>query len=119
MKISLNWLKSYIDTSLKAEEIANILTHIGLEVEGMEQIESIRGGLEGLVIGKVLTCEQHPNADKLHVTTVDLGQGEPLQIVCGAPNVAAGKKVVVATIPCSTLPAKPKDSKSKRAKSVA
>lgn len=98
MKISLNWLKSYIDTSLKAEEIANILTHIGLEVEGMEQIESIRGGLEGLVIGKVLTCEQHPNADKLHVTTVDLGQEEPLQIVCGAPNVAAGKKVVVATI---------------------
>lgn len=98
MKISLNWLKSYIDTSLKAEEIANILTHIGLEVEGMEQIESIRGGLEGLVIGKVLTCEQHPNADKLHVTTVDLGQGEPLQIVCGAPNVAAGEKVVVATI---------------------
>lgn len=98
MKISLNWLKSYIDTSLKEEEIANILTHIGLEVEGMEQIESIRGGLEGLVIGKVLTCEQHPNADKLHVTTVDLGQGEPLQIVCGAPNVAAGKKVVVATI---------------------
>lgn len=98
MKISLNWLKSYIDTSLKAEEIANILTHIGLEVEGMEQIESIRGGLEGLVIGKVLTCEQHPNADKLHVTTVDLGQDEPLQIVCGAPNVAAGKKVVVATI---------------------
>ena len=98
MKISLNWLKSYIDTSLKAEEIANILTHIGLEVEGLEQIESIRGGLEGLVIGKVLTCEQHPNADKLHVTTVDLGQGEPLQIVCGAPNVAAGKKVVVATI---------------------
>lgn len=98
MKISLNWLKSYIDTSLKAEEIANILTHIGLEVEGLEQIESIRGGLEGLVIGKVLTCEQHPNADKLHVTTVDLGQGEPLQIVCGAPNVAAGGKVVVATI---------------------
>lgn len=98
MKISLNWLKSYIDTSLKAEEIANILTHIGLEVEGMEQIESIRGGLEGLVIGKVLTCEQHPNADKLHVTTVDLGQEEPLQIVCGATNVAAGKKVVVATI---------------------
>lgn len=98
MKISLNWLKSYIDTSLKAEEIANILTHIGLEVEGMEQIESIRGGLEGLVIGKVLTCEQHPNADKLHVTTVDLGLDEPLQIVCGAPNVAAGKKVVVATI---------------------
>ena len=98
MKISLNWLKSYIDPSLKAEEIANILTHIGLEVEGMEQIESIRGGLEGLVIGKVLTCEQPPNADKLHVTTVDLGQGEPLQIVCGAPNVAAGKKVVVATI---------------------
>lgn len=98
MKISLNWLKSYIDTSLKADEIANILTHIGLEVEGMEQIESIRGGLEGLVVGKVLTCEQHPNADKLHLTTVDIGQGNPLQIVCGAPNVAAGEKVVVATI---------------------
>lgn len=98
MKISLNWLKSYIDTSLKADEIANILTHIGLEVEGMEQIESIRGGLEGLVVGKVLTCEQHPNADKLHLTTVDIGQGDPLQIVCGAPNVAAGEKVVVATI---------------------
>ena len=98
MKISLNWLKSYIDTSLKAEEIANILTHIGLEVEGMEQIESIRGGLEGLVIGKVLTCEQHPNADKLHVTTVDLGQGNPCRSFAVLRMSLRGKKVVVATI---------------------
>ena len=98
MKISLNWLKSYIETSLPAEEIAKILTDIGLEVEGLEQIETVRGGLSGLVVGEVLTCEKHPDADKLHVTTVDLGDGVPTQIVCGAPNVAAGQKVVVATI---------------------
>ena len=98
MKISLNWLKSYIETSLPAEEIAKILTDIGLEVEGLEQIETVRGGLSGLVVGEVLTCEKHPDADKLHVTTVDLGDGAPTQIVCGAPNVAAGQKVVVATI---------------------
>ena len=93
MKISLNWLKSYIETSLPAEEIAKILTDIGLEVEGLEQIETVRGGLSGLVVGEVLTCEKHPDADKLHVTTVDLGDGAPTQIVCGAPNVAAGQKV--------------------------
>lgn len=98
MKISLNWLKSYIETSLSAEEIAKILTDIGLEVEGLEQIETVRGGLSGLVVGEVLTCEKHPDADKLHVTTVDLGDGASTQIVCGAPNVAAGQKVVVATI---------------------
>ena len=77
MKISLNWLKTYIKTDLPAEEIARILTGIGLEVEALEKIESIRGGLAGLVVGEVLTCEKHPDADKLHVTTVDLGDGVP------------------------------------------
>ena len=104
MKISLNWLKTYIKTDLPAEEIARILTGIGLEVEALEKIESIRGGLAGLVVGEVLTCEKHPDADKLHVTTVDLGDGVPTQIVCGAPNVAAGEKVVVATINSTLYP---------------
>ena len=104
MKISLNWLKTYIKTDLPAEEIARILTGIGLEVESLEKIESIRGGLAGLVVGEVLTCEKHPDADKLHVTTVDLGDGVPTQIVCGAPNVAAGQKVVVATINTTLYP---------------
>lgn len=104
MKISLNWLKTYIKTDLPAEEIAQILTGIGLEVEALEKIESIRGGLAGLVVGEVLTCEKHPDADKLHVTTVDLGDGVPTQIVCGAPNVAAGQKVVVATINTTLYP---------------
>ena len=104
MKISLNWLKTYIKTDLPAEEIARILTGIGLEVEALEKIESIRGGLAGLVVGEVLTCEKHPDADKLHVTTVDLGDGVPTQIVCGAPNVAAGQKVVVATINTTLYP---------------
>ena len=104
MKISLNWLKTYIKTDLPAEEIARILTGIGLEVEALEKIESIRGGLAGLVVGKVLTCEKHPDADKLHVTTVDLGDGVPTQIVCGAPNVATGEKVVVATINSTLYP---------------
>ncbi len=98
MNISYNWLKKYIDIDMSAEEIAETLTSIGLEVGSVEQSQSIRGGLEGLVVGKVLTCEQHPNADKLHVTTVDVGLEAPLDIVCGAPNVAAGQKVVVATI---------------------
>ena len=96
MKISLNWLKAYIKTNLNAEQISRTLTQIGLEVEGFEKAESIRGGLAGLVVGEVLTCDKHPDADKLHVTTVDLGDGQPTQIVCGAPNVAAGQKVVVA-----------------------
>ena len=92
MKISLNWLKTYIKTDLPAEEIARILTGIGLEVEALEKIESIRGGLAGLVIGEVLTCEKHPDADKLHVTTVDLGDGVPTQIVCGAPERRCRRK---------------------------
>ena len=98
MKISYNWLKDYIKTDLPANEIAKILTNTGLEVEGMERFESVKGGLEGLVIGKVTSCKKHPNADKLSVTTVDVGTGEDLAIVCGAPNVAKGQKVVVATI---------------------
>lgn len=98
MKISLNWLKEYLKIDLDVEEICQILTSIGLEVAGYEQIESIKGGLKGLVIGEVKTCEAHPDSDHLHITTVDLGDGRQTPIVCGAPNVAAGQKVVVATI---------------------
>ena len=98
MNISYNWLKEFVDFDLKPLELADALTSIGLEVGGVEEIQSIKGGLEGLVIGEVLTCEPHPNSDHMHVTTVNLGNGDPVQIVCGAPNVAAGQKVVVATI---------------------
>ena len=99
MRISYNWLKQFIKTDLKSEEISEILTDVGLEVEGVDRFESLKGGLEGVVIGHVLTCEKHPDADKLKITTVDLGDGNPpVQIVCGAPNVAAGQKVPVATI---------------------
>ena len=98
MNISYNWLKEYIDFRLSPEELADALTSIGLEVGTVEEVESIRGGLRGIVIGKVLTCVAHPNSDHLHITTVDLGNGEPTQIVCGAPNVAAGQTVVVATV---------------------
>lgn len=98
MNISLNWLKDYLKTDLDVEEICTILTSIGLEVGGYEKFESIRGGLKGLVIGEVKTCVAHPDSDHLHVTTVDLGDGNLTPIVCGAPNVAAGQKVVVATI---------------------
>jgi phenylalanyl-tRNA synthetase beta chain len=99
MRISFNWLKQFIKTELKSEEIADILTDLGLEVEGVDTFESLKGGLQGVVIGHVLTCEKHPDADKLKITTVDLGDGNtPVQIVCGAPNVAAGQKVPVATI---------------------
>ncbi len=99
MRISYNWLKQFIKTDLKAEEISEVLTDLGLEVEGVDKFESLKGGLQGVVIGHVLTCVQHSNADKLKVTTVDLGNGEaPVQIVCGAPNVGVGQKVPVATI---------------------
>lgn len=98
MKISYNWLKQYLNIDKSAEEVSKILTNTGLEVEGLQKVESVPGGLEGVVIGKVLTCEKHPNADKLSVTTVDVGNGDPVQIVCGAPNVAAGQTVPVATI---------------------
>ena len=98
MNISYNWLKEYVDFDLTPEEVAAALTSIGLETGSVEEVQTIKGGLEGLVIGEVLTCEPHPNSDHMHVTTVNLGQGEPVQIVCGAPNVAAGQKVVVATL---------------------
>lgn len=98
MNISYNWLKKFIDFDLSPLELADALTSIGLEVGGVEEIQAIKGGLEGLVIGEVLTCEPHPNSDHMHVTNVNLGTGEPVQIVCGAPNVAAGQKVIVATI---------------------
>lgn len=98
MDISYKWLKRYIDFDLSPRELAATLTSLGLECDTVEEVESIRGGLRGVVIGKVLTCEDHPDSDHLHVTTVDLGNGEPTQIVCGAPNVAAGQTVVVATV---------------------
>ncbi len=98
MNISYKWLKDYIDTDLLPHELENILTQIGLEVGSIDEVESVKGGLRGLVIGKVVTCEKHPNSDHLSKTTVDVGNGDLLPIVCGAPNVAAGQKVVVATI---------------------
>ena len=98
MKISYKWLKELLSFDLPAAETSDFLTNCGLEVEGIETFEKVRGGLKGLVIGEVLTCEPHPNSDHLHVTTVNVGAEEPLHIVCGAPNVAAGQKVVVATI---------------------
>ncbi len=98
MKISNNWLKEFIKTVLKTEKVGEYLTDIGLEVEGIEKYESIRGSLEGIVVGKVLTCEKHPNADKLKLTTVDTGNGNILHIVCGAPNVEAGQTVPVAVV---------------------
>ena len=98
MNISYNWLKEYVNFDLTPDEVAAALTSIGLETGGVEEVQTIKGGLEGLVIGEVLTCTEHPNSDHLHITTVNLGDGEPTQIVCGAPNVAAGQKVVVATL---------------------
>ena len=98
MKISLNWLKDYIDLPESTEDIAHMLTMSGLEVEGIENVEAIKGGLKGIVIGEVLECSKHPNADTLSTTLVDIGEGQTLPIVCGAPNVAKGQKVVVATV---------------------
>jgi len=97
MKLSYNWLKDYIEMDVDPLELSAILTDIGLEVEGFEEFQSVKGGLEGVVIGEVLTCEKHANADKLSVTTVDVG-GKILPIVCGAPNVAKGQKVLVAVV---------------------
>jgi len=93
MKISYNWLKQYINLDVDPETLSTIFTDIGLEVEGLEKYQSVQGGLEGIVIGEVITCEQHSNADKLSVTTVNIGSDSLLPIVCGAPNVAAGQKV--------------------------
>jgi phenylalanyl-tRNA synthetase beta chain len=98
MLISYDWLKEFVDVDISAAECAKVLTSIGLENGPVEMVESIRGGLEGLVVGEVLTCIPHPNSDHLHLTTVTIGGPEVLQIVCGAPNVAAGQKVIVATV---------------------
>jgi len=116
MKVSLNWLKEYVEVTESKEEVSDILTNIGLEVEGMEIFESIKGSLAGLVIGEVLTCQKHPNANKLSVTTVNVGREAPLQIVCGAPNVAAGQKVVVATIGTMLYPSDGEGFKIKKGK---
>jgi len=98
MNLSYNWLKKYIDLDVSPAKLETLLTDCGLEVEKMEQVQSVKGGLEGVVIGKVLSCEKHPNADTLSITTVDIGNGNVLPIVCGAPNVAAGQMVPVATV---------------------
>ncbi len=100
MNVSYKWLKEYVDFDMTAEEVGKALTSMGLEVEAVEEVQSIKGGLQGLVVGQVLTCEPHPNSDHMHVTTVDEGNGVVEQIVCGAPNVAAGQKVIVAQLGC-------------------
>ncbi|WP_046757532.1 phenylalanine--tRNA ligase subunit beta [Kordia jejudonensis] len=116
MKISYNWVKQFIQLDWDAEQTGELLTDLGLEIEGIEKYESVQGGLEGIVVGHVLTCVQHPNADRLKVTTVDLGTGEPVQIVCGAPNVAAGQKVPVATVGTTLYDAEGKGFKIKKGK---
>jgi phenylalanyl-tRNA synthetase beta chain len=116
MKVSYNWLKQYINTTLSPEKMSEILTDTGLEVEGIEKIEAVKGGLEGVFVGEVLSCEKHPDADKLQVTTVNIGKSENLQIVCGAPNVAAGQKVIVATVGCTLYPSPEEPFKIKAAK---
>ncbi len=116
MKIAYNWLKQFIKTDWEAEKTGELLTNLGLEVEGIETIESVKGSLKGIVVGEVLTCIKHPNADKLSLATVDLGDGEPVQIVCGAPNVAVGQKVPVATIGTILYDENGKDFKIKKGK---
>src|SRR4029079_18603790 len=104
MTISYNWLSEYLPEKIDPARLSQILTSVGLEVEKMETFEEVKGGLKGLIIGEVLQAEQHPNADKLKLTRVNIGNGEPLQIVCGAPNVAVGQKVVVATVGTTIYP---------------
>lgn len=116
MKISYNWLKNYVKTELSPEEAGKLLTGCGLEVESIEKTESVKGGLQGMVIGEVKTKEKHPDADKLSLTTVDIGSGELLNIVCGAPNVAAGQKVVVATVGAKLYPVKGEPFEIKKSK---
>ena len=116
MKISINRLKQYISLTESPEEIAALLTRSGLEVEAVEEFVSVPGGLEGIVIGEVLTCEKHPDADKLSITTVDIGLETPSQIVCGASNVAAGQKVVVATVGAKLFPTNGEPFEIKKAK---
>lgn len=116
MKISYNWLKEYVNIDLPADEVARILTDTGLEVEGLEKVEAVKGGLKGVVVGEVVECERHPDADRLNVTKVNVGGKELLNIVCGAPNVAVGQKVVVATVGCTLYPDPEKPFKIKRSK---
>ena len=116
MKVSYKWLKNYVKTSFSPEKLSEILTDTGLEVEGLEKVEAVKGGLEGVVIGEVLTCVPHENADRLNVTTVDVGDEAPVQIVCGAPNVAAGQKVVVAKVGSTLYPSPDEPFKIKKAK---
>ncbi len=116
MTISYNWLHEYLPVTIEAEKLSRILTSIGLEVESMDAYEEVKGGLKGVVIGQVLTCTKHPDADKLSLTTVNIGSGEPLQIVCGAPNVAAGQKVAVATIGTTIYPTTGEPLTMKKAK---
>lgn len=116
MKIAYNWLKQYIHTDIAPQEMSTILTDTGLEVESLEKIEAVKGGLEGVVVGEVLTCIPHPDADKLKLTTVNIGKEENLQIVCGAPNVAAGQKVIVATVGATIFPTPDEPLKIKKAK---
>src|SRR5258705_13596542 len=116
MKISYRWLQQYIDITESPEELGQVLTSTGLEVESIEPFETVKGGLKGLVIGEVLTCVKHPNADKLSLTTVDVGTGTTLHIVCGAPNVAAGQKVVVATVGAMLFPTQGEPFEIKKSK---
>ncbi|HSR61383.1 MAG TPA: phenylalanine--tRNA ligase subunit beta, partial [Robiginitalea sp.] len=116
MKISYNWLKQFLEIDWPAEQAAELLTDLGLEVEGITEFESVKGGLEGVVVGKVLSCEKHPTADKLSLCRVDIGQGEAVQIVCGAPNVAAGQSVPVATIGTTLYPTEGEPWKVKKGK---
>ena len=104
MTISYNWLCSYLPKTIQPEVLSTILTSIGLEVESLVKYQEVKGGLEGLVVGEVLSCEKHPDADKLKLTLVNVGTDAPLHIVCGAPNVAVGQKVIVAPIGCTIYP---------------
>ena len=104
MNISYNWLKEFLKIDLELDRISEILTGIGLEVEGVSKYQQFKGGLKGLVVGKVLTCIKHPNADRLKLTTVDIGQEIPLQIVCGAPNINKNQTVIVATVGTTLYP---------------
>ena len=116
MKISYNWIKQYVNTEWSPEKTSELLTDLGLEVEGTEVFQSVKGGLEGIVVGEVLDCTQHPNADRLKLTSVNIGYKEPLKIVCGAPNVAKGQKVAVATIGTTLYTAEGEPWKIKKGK---
>jgi phenylalanyl-tRNA synthetase beta chain len=116
MKISYNWLKDFVNISLPVDKVETILTNLGLEVEGVERFESIKGGLEGIVVGRVTECKKHPNADRLKVTKVDIGENDPVQIVCGAPNVEKGQLVPVAKVGATLYNDKGESLKIKKGK---